>query len=174
MGTCTWTYLCKSILQTTVFRSSGHIVKWDETPIRPTYLCSSPCHWKAYCNSCNEATLELPSTFQNMYAADVKMDSLHVQLLMLRDVVRTANKEYQLGIHKVTSVNTVREILNACKFQRPCSVKWIDCYVSNYSTNFCNCTTFSTLQRLMYILQWNRNVWITLSSCIHIISVLTT
>jgi len=104
---------------------------------------------KLIVDSCNGATLELPSTFQNMYAAEVKMDSLRVQLLMLPDVVRTANKEYQLGIRKVTSVNTVCEILNACKFPRPCSAKWIDCYISNYSTNFCNLSTL----HLMYILQ---------------------
>ena len=83
-------------------------------------------------DSCNGNAMELPSTstVQSMYAADLKMDSFRVQLSMLPDVVRTANTEYQMGICKVTSISTVCEIFNTCKFPKTMLRKWIVCYGS--------------------------------------------
>ena len=37
---------------------------------------------------------------------------------MMPDVVRTANKDYKMGIQKITSVNTVCEIFSVCKFPK--------------------------------------------------------
>ena len=45
-----------------------------------------------------------------MYAAHMHMDNLPVQLAMLPDVVTTANNDHQMGLVKVTSVNTVCQI----------------------------------------------------------------
>lgn len=40
------------------------------------------------------------------------------QLSMLPDVVTTANKQEHMGIKRVTSVNTVCEVFNTCKFPK--------------------------------------------------------
>ena len=53
-----------------------------------------------------------------MYATDINIENLLAQLPMMPDVVRTANKDNQMGILKITSVNTVCEIFNAFKFPK--------------------------------------------------------
>ena len=37
---------------------------------------------------------------------------------MLSDLIKTANKEHQMGIKKVTSINTVYEVFNNCTFAK--------------------------------------------------------
>jgi len=66
---------------------------------------------KRIINAYNGTTQELSSKFKDMYAAHMHMDNLPVQLAMLPDVVTTANKDHQMGLVKVTSVNTVCQIL---------------------------------------------------------------
>ena len=73
---------------------------------------------KLIINSCNGAMFEPSSDFTNMYATDINIENLLAQLPMMPDVVRTANKDNQMGIHKITSVNTVCEIFNTCKFPK--------------------------------------------------------
>ena len=106
---------------------------------------------KLLIDSCNGATLELSSIFKSVYAADVKVDNLLVQLSMLPDVVRTANEQYHLGIRKVTSVNTVCDIFNICKFPKTmlCEVhRLLRIYLTIPLTSATAERTFSTLRRL--------------------------
>ena len=73
-----------------------------------------------------------------------------VQLSMLPDV-RMANEEHHLGICKVTSVNTVCEIFNICKFPKTmlCEVhRLLRIYLTIPLTSATAERTFSTLQRL--------------------------
>lgn len=71
---------------------------------------------KLLTDSCNGTKVELPCTFKNMYASDLKMDSLVAQLSMLPDLLRTANSEHKMGIKKVTSVNTICDLFSTCSF----------------------------------------------------------
>ncbi len=106
---------------------------------------------KLIVDSCNGATLEPSSSFKDMYGADVNTDRLAVQLAMLPDVVRTANTDYQLGIRKVTSVNTVCEVYNTCKFPKTmlCDVdRLLHVYLTVPLTSATAERTFSTLRRL--------------------------
>ena len=73
---------------------------------------------KIIIDSCNGAMFEPSSDFQNIYATDLNTESLLVQLPMMPDVVRTANKDYKMAIQKITSVNTVCEIFIDCKFPK--------------------------------------------------------
>ena len=75
---------------------------------------------KLIMDSRNGTKVELSPTLENMYATDLKLDSLKCQLSMLLDLVRTANKDHQMAIRKVTSINTVCELFNNCKFPGPC------------------------------------------------------
>lgn len=72
---------------------------------------------------CNGTKVELPCTFKNMYASDLKMDSLVAQLSMLPDLLRTANSEHKMGIKKVTSVNTICDLFNTCSFAKTMMVE---------------------------------------------------
>ena len=58
-------------------------------------------------NSCNATSVEFPQSEADIYAADLKVDCLRIQLSMLPDVIRTANKEYGFTVKKVTSLNTI-------------------------------------------------------------------
>lgn len=101
--------------------------------------------------SCNGIAVELPSAVQSMYAADLKMDNLRVQLSMLPDIVRTANTQNQMGIRKVTSISTVCEIFNTCKFPKTmlCEVnRLLQIYLTVPLTSATAERTFSTLRRL--------------------------
>ena len=69
-------------------------------------------------NSCNATSVEFPQSVADIYAADLKVDCLRVQLSMLPDVIPTANKEYGFTVKKVTSLNTICEIFNACEFPK--------------------------------------------------------
>lgn len=68
--------------------------------------------------SCNGISVIPSSSFKELYGSDMKMDSLMTQLSMLPDVVTTANKQEHMGIKRVTSVNTVCEVFNTCKFPK--------------------------------------------------------
>lgn len=69
-------------------------------------------------DACNGTTPQLPASLKDMYTADMNVDSLPVQLSMLPYVVRTVNKDYQLEILKVTSMNTICVIFNTCRFPK--------------------------------------------------------
>ena len=106
---------------------------------------------KLIIDSSNGAMIEPSATFKDMYAADLNIDNLLVQLSMLPDVVRTANKDHQLGIRKVTSINTVCEIFNTCSFPKTmlCDVdQLLHIYLTIPLTSATAERTFSTLRRL--------------------------
>ena len=69
-------------------------------------------------NSCNATNVEFPQSVADICAADLKVDCLRVQLSMLPDVIRTANKECGFTVNKVTSLTTICEIFNACEFPK--------------------------------------------------------
>lgn len=69
-------------------------------------------------NSCNATSVEFPQSVADIYAADLKVDYLHVQLSILPDVIRTANKECGFTVKKETSLNTICVIFNACEFPK--------------------------------------------------------
>ena len=66
-----------------------------------------------------------------------------MQLPMMPDVVRTANKDYKMGIQKIASVNTVCEIFSQNNVFR--SDKLLQIYLTTSATAG---RTFSTLRRL--------------------------
>lgn len=72
------------------------------------------------CNgkSCNGKNVQFSETFVNTYATDLKFDRLAVQLSMLPDLLKTANELHQMGIKRVTSINTICEVMNTCKFAK--------------------------------------------------------
>ena len=63
-----------------------------------------------FCNE-TDSEVELTSTIDSMYATYMKIDGLKIQLRMLPDLVRTANKDRGMKIRKVTSINTVCDVL---------------------------------------------------------------
>ena len=106
---------------------------------------------KLIIDSCNGAMFEPSSDFKNMYATDINIENLLAQLPMMPDVVRTANKDNHMGIHKITSVNTVCEIFNACKFPKTMFSevdKLLQMYLTIPLTSATAERTFSTLRRL--------------------------
>lgn len=68
--------------------------------------------------SCNGDTVTLSDGFKNLYSKDLKLQNLSTQLSLLPDIVSTVNTEHQMGVKKVTTVNTVVELLNCCSFSR--------------------------------------------------------
>ena len=71
---------------------------------------------KLLIDSCNGATLELSSIFKSVYAADVKVDNL-VQIPRWCSSLAILTSG-SIDSCKVTSVNTVCEIFNICKFPK--------------------------------------------------------
>ena len=66
-----------------------------------------------------------------------------MQLPMMPDVVRTANKDYKMGIQKIASVNTVCEFFPKTVFSE------VDKLLQIYLTTSATAErTFSTLRRL--------------------------
>ena len=53
-----------------------------------------------------------------MYAKDLNLDRLRIQLCMLPDLLRTANEEHELGVKKVTSIGTIVELFNTCSYSK--------------------------------------------------------
>ena len=68
--------------------------------------------------SCNGVEIKLSFTFREMYSGDLNLDRLAIQLALLPDVVKTANTDYHLGVHRVTSINSLCEIFNTCSFPK--------------------------------------------------------
>ena len=63
--------------------------------------------------SCNGAVVEPSEKFQRMYADDLNFSNLKVQLLMLPNLLHTANEHCHLGIKKIMSISTICEVFNA-------------------------------------------------------------
>ena len=62
---------------------------------------------KVLLESCNGENVQFSEDFIKMYTTDLKVDHLAVQLAMLPDLLKTANKLHQMGIKRITSINTI-------------------------------------------------------------------
>ena len=69
-------------------------------------------------DSCNGTTVQPSSSFKKMYQSDISMDRLSLQLPMLPDLVKTANEKHNMGIRRVTSINTLCEVFEKCSFAK--------------------------------------------------------
>ena len=68
---------------------------------QPSFTILHDIEWLLV-NSCNATSVEFPQSVADIYAADF----------------RTANKEYGFTVKKVTSLNTICDIFNACEFPK--------------------------------------------------------
>ena len=64
--------------------------------------------------SCNDVTIQLPEDILSLYGRD--LDRLSVQLLMLPDLIKTANSEHQLGVKEIMSVGAIIQLFDTCPF----------------------------------------------------------
>ena len=79
------------------------------------------------------------------------MDLLTVQLSMLPSVIAAGNSEHQLGIKEVTSVSTICDVFNTCRFPKTMLTevnKLLHIYYTVPLTSATAERTFSTLRRL--------------------------
>ena len=106
--------------------------------------------------SCNGTKVTVSSSFKEMYQDDINIDTLMVQLSMLPDVVTTANEEHHMGIKRVTTVRTVCELFNTCRFPKTMLAEvdhLLHIYLTIPLTSATAERTFSTLRRLMSYLR---------------------
>ena len=69
--------------------------------------------------SCNGITVQPSESFAAMYAKDLNLVRLRIQLCMLPDLLRTANEEHELCVvKKVTSIGTIVELFNTCSYSK--------------------------------------------------------
>ena len=69
-------------------------------------------------DSCNGKTHVMSSNFEVLYADCLEIPKLISQLSLLPDVLKTGNTDYKMGIKKVTTVNTVCQLFETCKFPK--------------------------------------------------------
>ena len=67
---------------------------------------------------CNGVSVQPSEEFMEKYSTDVNVERLKVQFTMLPDLIKTANEQYQFAIKRVTSINTLCDIMNACTFSK--------------------------------------------------------
>ena len=58
------------------------------------------------------------SNFEVLYADCLEIPKLRSQLSLLPDVLKTENTDYQMEIKKVTTLNTVCQLFETCKFPK--------------------------------------------------------
>ena len=68
--------------------------------------------------SCNDIPVQFSVEFVEKYSTDLNMERLKVQLAMLPDLIKTANEQYHFGIKKVTSINTLCDVMNTGNFSK--------------------------------------------------------
>ena len=86
-----------------------------------------------------------------MYKDDINFNTLEFQLKMLPDLIKTANKQQQMGIKKATSINTICDIFNSFTFAKTmlCEVhKIMKIYLTVPVTSATAERSFSTLRRV--------------------------
>uniref|UniRef100_A0A1X7VME4 Uncharacterized protein n=1 Tax=Amphimedon queenslandica TaxID=400682 RepID=A0A1X7VME4_AMPQE len=66
--------------------------------------------------SCSAQPVKPSTALQAMYKDDISFNTLEFQLKMLPDLIETANKQQQMSIKKVTSINTICDIFKSCTF----------------------------------------------------------
>ena len=101
--------------------------------------------------SCAAQPVKPSTALQAMYKDDINFNTLEFQLKMLPDLIETANKQQQMGIKKVTSINTICDIFNSCTFAKTmlCEVhKIMKIYLTVPVTSATAERSFSTLRRV--------------------------
>ena len=101
--------------------------------------------------SCNGEKVQFPEEFLKKYETDFKVDRLVVQLTMLPDLLNTANELHQMEIKKVTSINTLCDVMNTCKFAKNMLSevdRLLRMYLTIPVTSATAERTFSSLRRL--------------------------
>lgn len=99
-------------------------------------------------DSCNGTSVQLSTFFEELY---LKINNLKLQPLMLPDVVLTANQDHKMGIKRVTTINTICDNFNVCKFPKtmPKEVNiLIHTYLTVHFTSVDAERSFSTLRCL--------------------------
>ena len=79
------------------------------------------------------------------------MDRLSLQLPMLPDLVKTANEKHNMGIRRVTSINTLCEVFEKCSFAKTMLSevsKLLRIYLTVPLSSATAERTFSSLRRL--------------------------
>lgn len=69
-------------------------------------------------DSCNGKTHVMSSNFEVLYADCLEIPKLKSQLSLLPDVLKTGNTDYKMGIKKVTTLSTVCQLFETCKFSK--------------------------------------------------------
>lgn len=106
---------------------------------------------KAIIDSCNGVHIELSEAFQEVCEGDVDVDLLATQLLLLPDVIKTANQQHNFTIKKVTSIATVCDVFNSCTFAKVMLSnvhQLLRIYLTVPMTSATAERTFSTLRRV--------------------------
>ena len=98
--------------------------------------------------SCNGEKVQFSEEFLKKYETDFKVDRFVVEL---PDLLNTANELHQMEIKKVTSINTLCDVMNTCKFPKNMLSevdRLLRMYLSIPVTSATAERTFSSLRRL--------------------------
>ena len=82
---------------------------------QPTFLILQEME-KLLIDSCNGKTLVISTNFECLYGNSLDIPKLKVQLPLLADVLKTGNIEHKMGIKTVTSISTMCQLFETCKF----------------------------------------------------------
>ena len=73
---------------------------------------------KLLIDSCNGKTPIISTNFNCLYANSLDIPKLKVQLPLLTEVLKTGNIEHKMRIKTVTSISTVYQLFETCKFPK--------------------------------------------------------
>ena len=106
---------------------------------------------KMIIDSCNGKTHAISPNFEGLYAYCLDIPKLKAQLSLLPDVLKTGNIDYKMGIKKVTTINTVCQLFETCKFPKTMLEevhKVLQLYLTIPLSSATAERAFSTLRRL--------------------------
>ena len=106
---------------------------------------------KMVINSCNGKMHAMSTDFKKLYADCLDISKLKVQLTLLPDVLKTGNVEHEMGIKTVTTINTVCQLFETCKFAKTMLEevhKVLQLYLTIPLSSATAERSFSTLRRL--------------------------
>jgi len=84
---------------------------------QPTFLILQEME-KLLINSCHDKIPIISTNFEYLYSNSLDIPKLKVQLSLLTDVLKTGNLEHKMGIKTVTSISTVCQLFETCKFPK--------------------------------------------------------
>ena len=102
-------------------------------------------------DSCNGKTHAISSNFEGLYADCLDIPKLKTQLSLLPDVLKTGNADYEMGIKKVTTISTICQLFETCKFPKTMLSevhKILQLYLTIPLSSATAERAFSTLRRL--------------------------